>query len=239
MKKKILRIFLRCVKILLYLFVCFALLSYHVLIGILFIVCSIYLYSTISFSLPLGGCYLWLGVPGSGKTTIAAWIANHYLKDGEYRVFSNVPIKGTLKYSWKYHFGKYNMKKSVIICDEAGIYLNGRNWKSNFSEQQLETTKKFRHHEMTLHFFSQANDEDPIVRNLSMCTYVVERSLIKWFVKYRCIGMKYDIPESTQKHDRIEFWKPFSTRYVFCPPAWKLFDTLECEELPDREWETW
>lgn len=213
--------------------------SIHFLLGILWLIFFLLLRSKIVFSLPSGACYLWLGVPGSGKTTIAAYISKHYLENSDYRVFSNVPIKGTLKYNWKYHFGKYDMSHSIVICDEAGIYLNGRNWKNNFSDDSIETIKKFRHYDMTLHFFSQANDEDPVIRNLSVCTYVVERCTVKWFVKYRAIISKVDILDSTRKHDYLEAWKPFSTKFVFCPPVWKLFDTLECKPLPERDWETW
>ena len=131
------------------------------------------------------------------------------------------------------------MSHSVIICDEAGIYLNGRNWKNNFDNDSLEQIKKFRHDHMTLHFFSQSSDEDPIVRNLSNTTFVVEKSMIKWFVKFRAIGSKIDILETTRKRDTCEFWVPFSKKFVFCPPAWKLFDSWESKQLPKKEFEQW
>lgn len=225
--------------LLLFFFLFFILALVHPIIGIIIFFLFLYLRSLIRFSLPEGGCYLWLGVPGSGKTTIAAWIAKHYLEDDKLRVFSNVPISGTIKYDWKKDFGKFDMSKSVVICDEAGICLNGRNWKNNFNDRSLDTIKKFRHYEMTLHFFSQSNDEDPIVRNLSMVTYVVEKSFLPKFIKYRAIAQSIDINQQTQKRDLVEFWKPFSKRFVFCPPAWKLFDTLECEPLPEKAWEMW
>lgn len=224
--------------LLLFLFVLLFLFSIHLLLGLAFLFGFIYVRSLIRFSLPEGGCYLWLGVPGSGKTTCAAWISKHYLKKNV-RVFSNVPIAGTYKYDWKRDFGRYDMSDSVVICDEAGICLNGRNWKNNFNDRSLDTIKKFRHYQMTLHFFSQSNDEDPIVRNLSMQTYVVERSLIPKFIKYRIIGQSIDINEQTKKRDLCEYWKPFSKHFVWCPPCWKLFDTLECEPLPEKEWEQW
>lgn len=213
----------------------------HFLFFILFLILGFYLKSIFSFEFPLYKTFLWLGVPGSGKTTIAAWICNHYLSDpkNEFRVFSNVPILGTYKYNWRKDFGHYDMSNSIIICDEAGIYLNGRNWKNNFDNDSLEQIKKFRHDNMTLHFFSQSNDEDPVVRNLSQTTYVVERSILKWFVKFRAIGCKVDILDNTKKHDFCEFWVPFSKKLVFCPPAWKLFDSWESKELPEKEFEKW
>jgi hypothetical protein len=238
MKKKILNLLKNVMIILCFIFLFLFIFSINLILGILSLIAFFYLRLLIRFSLPSGGCYLWLGVPGSGKTTCAAWIAKHY-KDSDFRVFSNVPIKGTYKYDWKHDFGRYDMSKSIIICDEAGICLNGRNWKDNFDKKSLEVIKKFRHYEMTLHFFSQANDEDPIIRNLSMVTYVVEKSLIPYFVRYRVIASRIDINEQTHKHDTCEFWKPLSKRLVFCPPAWKLFDTLECEKLPCRDWNMW
>lgn len=200
-----------------------------------------YLRSLFLFEFPENATFLWLGVPGSGKTTLAAWICNHYLNDkkNDKRIFSNVPITGTLKYNWKKDFGHYDMSHSIIICDEAGIYLNGRNWKNNFDNDSLEQIKKFRHDNMTLHFFSQSSDEDPVVRNLSNTTYVVEKSILKWFVKFRAIGSKIDILETTRKRDTCEFWVPFSKKFVFCPPAWKLFDSWESKQLPEKEFEQW
>lgn len=238
LKSKKVRMVIRILFFLVFIFVLLGLFASHFLFGLGFLLLFLYLRLLIRFSLPEGGCYLWLGVPGSGKTTCAAWISNHYL-DSDKRIFSNVPIKGTFKYDWKHDFGRYDMSKSIVLCDEAGICLNGRNWKDNFDRKSLEVIKKFRHYEMTLHFFSQANDEDPIIRNLSMVTYVVEKSLIPYFVRYRVIASKIDINENTQKHDTVEFWKPFSKRLVFCPPVWKLFNTLECEKLPDKDWEMW
>ena len=215
--------------------------SGHPFIALLMFGLSMYIRSLFLFDFPENATFLWLGVPGSGKTTIAAWICNHYLNDkkNDKRIFSNVPITGTFKYSWKEDFGHYNMSNSVIICDEAGIYLNGRNWKKNFDDDSLEQAKKFRHDDMTLHFFSQSDDEYPVIRNLSNKTYVVEKSLLKWFVTFRCVGKKRDILENTRKCEVCEFWVPFSKKYVFCPPAWKLFDSWESKDLPDKEFEQW
>ena len=221
---------------------CFLLLVFgHWFFSLFFLIIYLFLTSKFSFSFPEEACFLWLGVPGSGKTTIAAWICNHYLSNPKntLRVFSNVPISNTLKYDWKKDFGHYDMTYSIIICDEAGIYLNGRNWKQNFDNDSLEQAKKFRHDHMTLHFFSQCSDEDPVIRNLSNTTYVVEKSIIKWFVKFRAIGKKIDIPENTRKQDVCDFWVPFSTKYVFCPPAWKLFDSWESKKLPPKEFKQW
>ena len=209
----------------------------HFFLSMLLFVAYFFLKSKFIFDFPENSTFLWLGVPGSGKTTIAAWICNHYLSNpkNNKRVFSNVPISGAYKYNWKYDFGHYDMSNSIIICDEAGIYLNGRNWKTNFDNDSLEQIKKFRHDDMTLHFFSQSSDEDPIVRNLSNITYVVKRSIIKWFVTFRAIGSDIDILQTTRKRDTCEFWVPFSKKYVFCPPAWKLFDSWESKQLPKKE----
>ena len=112
--------------------------SMNWLLGLIYTIFLFYVLHLIRFSLPTECCLLWLGVPGSGKTTCAAWLAKHYLEEGKLRVFSNVPISGTLCYNWHDDFGHFNMKNSIIICDEAGIYLNGRNWKTNFDDASLE-----------------------------------------------------------------------------------------------------
>ena len=85
---------------------CFFAFSLNWLVGLLFSILLFYALSLIRFSLPNDVCLLWLGVPGSGKTTCAAWIAKHYLEEGTLRVFSNVPISGTLRYDWRHDFGQ-------------------------------------------------------------------------------------------------------------------------------------
>ena len=75
----------------------------------------------------LSTCNMLVGLPGCGKTTFAASFVKQVLrynkkhKDKQIRVFSNVPIKGALEYSWKEDFGNVDMSESIIILDEAGL----------------------------------------------------------------------------------------------------------------------
>ena len=102
------RILLKVIRISFFTILFLYLFSVNLVLGLILLVLFLYLRSLISFSLPTEACLLWLGVPGSGKTTCAAWIAKHYLKDDKLRVFSNVPIVGTYKFDWKSDFGYFD-----------------------------------------------------------------------------------------------------------------------------------
>ena len=224
-------------KLLFFIFL-FILFPFFPFLSILFFIVFLLFSHFFVWSPPEGATFLWLGVPGSGKTTLCAWIADYYLKR-DVKVFSNVPISGCLKYDWKVDFGHSDMSDSVVLCDEAGIYLNGRNWKYNFDNASLEVVKKFRHYKMTLHFFSQSCDEDPVVRNLAFRTYVVTKSIIPNFIKVRCVKKSIDIDENSHQLVDSHVWQKFSTRLVWGRKVWHLFDTHDCVPLPAKEFETW
>ena len=71
--------------------------------------------------------YVYFGVPGSGKTTFAAWVAKRVLKKGG-RVWSNVPIKGTIKLNPADDIGKYLIQDGHVLIDEAGVEYNNRDF---------------------------------------------------------------------------------------------------------------
>lgn len=62
------------------------------------------------------------GVPGSGKTTLAAYFARRAKKERAFKgkkVFSNVPIIGTYRVEPKKDFGKYLIEDGMVLVDEA------------------------------------------------------------------------------------------------------------------------
>ena len=77
----------------------------------------------------------YFGVPGSGKTTIASWLARNELKKNKSnrKVWSNVSIKGTLKLD-KSDIGKFNIYNGRLLLDEGGTEFNNRNFKYRYKK---------------------------------------------------------------------------------------------------------
>lgn len=99
---------------------------------------------------------IYFGVPGSGKTTVAAhifrkankeakiitWCKKHkrkkiprfILKSSFFKrqldVYSNVPITGAYELNPNQDIGIHHIENAKIIIDEAGIEYNNRNFKA-------------------------------------------------------------------------------------------------------------
>ena len=98
---------------------------------------------------------VYFGVPGSGKTTYAAYLARKAQKESivirlckrfpcrftnwilsgnnwkrAYPVWSNVPIKGTYQLNAKSDIGVYMIQNGKMIIDEAGVEFNNRDYKA-------------------------------------------------------------------------------------------------------------
>ena len=63
---------------------------------------------------------IYFGVPGSGKTTYAAYLARHDIRRG-IPVWSNVPITGCYQLDPKTDIGTYMITGGRVIIDEAVI----------------------------------------------------------------------------------------------------------------------
>ena len=181
---------------------------------------------------------IYFGVPGSGKTTIAAWLSKRDLRRGG-KVWSNVPITGTYQLDVKADIGQYMICDGRVIIDEAGIEYNNRDFKK-FSEESLYFFKYHRHYELAIDVFSQGFDDmDKKIRTLAQRLYVVKRSLIPFFVYRRQIRKRVGINEySKDIIDEYEF-VPFSRRYIFAPLVWKSFNTISRKQLIEKDWVTW
>lgn len=188
--------------------------------------------------LPKAVLSIYFGVPGSGKTTFAAWLTRNDLKRGG-KVWSNVPITGAYKLEPKTDIGSYMIAGGRVIIDEAGIEYNNRDFKE-FSKKSLYFYKYHRHYQVAVDVFSQGFDDmDKKIRTLAQNLYVVKKSLIPWFVYRQKISKKVGINEvSKEIIDAYEF-VPFSRRYIFCPPLWRMFNTISREVYPEKQWEVW
>ena len=131
---------------------------------------------------------VYFGVPGSGKTTFAAYLTrwalhenalirfcrrhgnpltrlilnSKYLKR-RISVYSNVPITGAYRLDAKVDIGHYMIEDAKIIIDEAGIEYNNRNYKS-FPQEAIYFYKYHRHYRVSVDVFSQSYEDMDVTR---------------------------------------------------------------------------
>ncbi len=209
---------------------------------------------------------VYFGVPGSGKTTFAAYLTkwalhenilirlcrkhpnrltnlflnSRYLKR-RIDVFSNVPITGAYQLNAKEDIGRFMIEDAKIIIDEAGIEYNNRNYKT-FSQEAIYFYKYHRHYKASVDIFSQSyEDMDVTLRRLAQNFYVVRRSLVPFCVVARKIRRKVGVDEHTKQiMDLYAMGVPIiDTRRIFAPSLWKLFNSYSRKELPKKDWPVW
>lgn len=178
--------------------------------------------------------HVYFGVPGSGKTTMAAKLTQKYLKRGE-KVYSNVPILGAYKIDVLEDIGTYSVSDGLLIIDEAGVEYNNRQYKS-MSYKTIKFYKYHRHFNIDVVVFSQAYDDmDITLRRLATRFHLLKKSIIPYFIAKRsivkCIGIN---PETRQLEDWYD-WKFLSRRWYFMPTVWKMFKTDTRYELPVKK----
>lgn len=209
---------------------------------------------------------IYFGVPGSGKTTFAAYLAKKCMKQsriitwcekhpGKFSswllntslfkrkipVYSNVPITGTYALEPFYDIGIHMVSDGKVIIDEAGIEYNNRNHKV-FPGTALYYFKYHRHYKCSVDVFSQSyEDMDITLRRLAQNYFVVKKSLIPYFIVVKRIRRKIGIDDMThQIIDKYYFGLPvLSSKWVFCPPLWKLFNSFSRKELKQKDWQIW
>lgn len=209
---------------------------------------------------------VYFGVPGSGKTTYAAYLAREAQRESlvirfckrfpcrftrwilngknwkrSYPVWSNVPIQGTYHLNAKTDIGVYMIQNGKMIIDEAGVEFNNRDYKS-FPKAAVHFFKYHRHYGVSVDVFSQSfEDMDVTLRRLAQNFYVVKRSLLPFFVVTKHIRRKVGIDENShQLVDAYSFGLPvLDSKWIFCPPLWKMFDSYDTPELPPKEWSYW
>lgn len=150
---------------------------------------------------------VYFGVPGSGKTTLAAHFAKQCFRVGFWervrlkwpnpftsflarkskkyiRVFSNVPILGCYKLDPKSDLGVFQVDDCKIILDEASIEFNNRKFK-DMPAHVIKFLKLHRHYGTSVDVFSQSFDDmDITLRRLAHDFFLVKKSLIPFF--YLC-----------------------------------------------------
>lgn len=188
---------------------------------------------------------IWFGVPGSGKTSVGAWLSRESNKN-HYKVLSNVPIKNTYKLE-EDDLGKYDMSFDDdgchVIYDEATINgLDNRNFKDFAKSQKPLYFSIHRHMENMVDVFSQGYDIDLKIKDRAgeKGLFHLSRFPLKGFVMYRRIGKIFFI-----KKDDKQFIDGFKyaglPRICYTRSVWNSFDTKDKSLCPkmQKNWELW
>lgn len=183
-----------------------------------------------------------VGETGCGKTSIAQKIVLDSKTKGK-KVWANVPLFGAMELDFndllKYEFTKDN-EEGVLIIDEAGIYINNRDWEK-LSKDVITFFKLHRHFRIDVFIFSQGEDIDITFRRLAHSWFKIIKP---WygFGKYSVL-----IPVITalvlengkwclryEANDSI-----FSRQHINISKMWKYFNSFSKPNLPVKEFTYW
>lgn len=179
---------------------------------------------------------LYFGIPGSGKTTLAAWFSKKYQKKKR-NVFSNVDIIGNYILEPTFDLGIYEIHDSLIIIDEAGLEFNNREFKS-YPKNCNFFFKYHRHYNCDVIILSQDLDVDVKIRKLATNYYLLKKSFIPFFITRRTIKKKIDINDEGEIVD-FHYFQFLGRKMFFAPKVWKMFNTLDRPKLTERDFQKW
>lgn len=178
---------------------------------------------------------VYFGVPGSGKTTLAAKIAYKNAKRG-IKTYSNVPIMGTLLINSS-DIGKVDISDGDMILDEAAIDFNNRSYKT-MPKCTIEWFKLHRHYGIgNIHVFSQSyEDMDITLRRLQTVMYRLTRTVIPGVFMTRRIGVSIDIDKDTHQVIERYRWSGLPRFHVGWR-YWSMFNSWAAPALPVSDFE--
>lgn len=187
---------------------------------------------------------IWFGVPGSGKTSMAALLTRNSIKGG-YNVLSNVEIKGAYKLDSN-DLGVYDMSFDGCGChvvyDEGSLDFDNRNFKNFAQSEKPRYFALHRHMNNMVDVFSQGYDIDKRIRDRagSSGLFYLRKVPLKGFVCYRAIKKVLFIKkDDKQMIDGFDF--KGLPRFVYSRSVWDSFDTLDMSMCPKKSktWEKW
>ena len=187
---------------------------------------------------------IWFVVPGSGKTSMGAYLSRSSRKLG-YLVLSNVDIKGAYKLDSD-DLGKYDMSFGGdgchVIYDEGSIDFDNRNFKNFAKSDKPLYFALHRHMNNMVDVFSQGYDIDKRIRDRAgnAGLFHLRKIGLKGFVCYRRIKKVLFIKkDDKQMIDGFEF--AGLPRLVYTRSVWDSFNTLDMSLCPKerKEWVEW
>ena len=114
-----------------------------------------------------------IGLRGSGKTTLATKLAVQHLKVG-HNIYSNFELYGAYKINPDY-FGKYTFPpNSAIFLDEVSLIWSNRNF-STFKKEVEEYFRLSRKYKVYIYMFSQSFDVDKKIRDIVDEIYIIKK----------------------------------------------------------------
>lgn len=185
---------------------------------------------------------LYFGLPGAGKTTTIAYLAKKFLRNKKYdHVFCNVDmnINGLIHID-KQDLGIYDIRKGVVLYDEAGVDFDNRDF-ANFSKDLTWFFKFHRHCELDLHIFSQTIDVDKKIRSLANRVFYLYRPAVlgSWETKIVPIqyGVVFPSKETTgnkvgdisEGYSAPGFFAKLLAQRVWRPKYYKFFDSFQID----------
>lgn len=190
------------------------------------------------------------GLPGCGKSTILAKIAQKELKrikkgKSKYNhVLSNYYIKGTEKLNFS-DIGKIDMSNSLLLIDEISLDADSRDYK-----EFTKTLKQFfilhRHYGIDIVYATQQYDGvDRKIRELTHNLYYIKKigNLTYATVIFRKITISEDseIKMGYIFPTLLKIITDIKNTMFFCwrPNYYKYFDSFDCPELPIIQFEEW
>lgn len=187
---------------------------------------------------------IWFGVPGSGKTSMAALLSRNSINLG-YNVLSNVEIKGAYKVDAS-DLGVYDMSfdgdGAHVLLDEASLVFDNRNYKEFAKSEKTSYFALHRHMHNRVDVFSQGYDIDKRIRDRASSSglFHLRKSFLPGFVAYRKISKVLFIrKEDRQMIDGFKFVG--LPRMVYSRSVWDSFDTLDTSLCPKakKTWQKW
>lgn len=193
-------------------------------------------------------CYF--GLPGCGKSTFLAMLAQKELKRIEReksvykRVFTNFYVKGCyiIKYS---ELGLYDFSDSLVLLDEITLDADSRNFKQ-FDEVKKECFLMHRHYHMDIIYFTQQWDGvDKKIRDITQELRYLKKlrlPLLNNLSVATCIFRILDVDENTKQivyGYRFPNWFDRligrTKEYCWRPRWYEYFDSFEARSLPEKE----
>lgn len=178
---------------------------------------------------------IWFGIPGSGKTSMAALLTRNSNRLG-YNVLSNVDITGAYKLNAS-DLGVYDMSfggdGAHVILDEASLEFDNRNHQEFAKSNAPKYFALHRHMNNRVDVFSQGYDIDKRIRDRASSSglFHLRRTFLPGFVSYRRIDKVLFIKkDDRQMVDGFKFRG--LPRFVYSRSVWYSFDTLDMSLCP-------
>lgn len=195
-----------------------------------------------------------MGAPGQGKSTYLALQAKKSMNKNV-PVFSNVNMKGTIKYSVKNDLGISLIEHCNMVLDEAGREINARDYR-NFTRDQYNFFSQHRHYMerkennqgrgniwLGVQFWDRC---DISVRELTQKIIVMQPTIFsKWLICAVDVRVRIGVNEQEKIDEMFTMahWLEFLTggrRYYLKKPAWEMFDSWSRDlDLTEQDWQLW